>query len=449
MQLKSVVPLGFIALNLVGAIPARAASLLLEWNETALDAIRTERIGGPVAGRALAITYTSVFDAVNGIDRADHPAFNSYYVQPTAGLAGVSKEAAATAAAHRALVNLFPSQQSTFDALFQTTLLGIADGDAKTQGIEWGEYVADRILALRSNDNSNLNDPDISGSGIGEYAGPSGLYQYRQVAPFAMTSPSQFRPGPPVALDSVEYAEALNEVKRLGSVDSQERTAEQTEIGLFWLSGLGSPTGAGDWLEIGQIYAEQEQLSLSETARLFALLGIGIADAGISSWESKAYYDFWRPQEAIRQADLDGNPLTEADPTWQSLNNGLGGSSEYTAGHPVFSSAAASILALFHGSDDYNFSLSLDPLGPSVVRSFTRFSQASEESARSRIYAGVHFETTTRVSLGVGQQIGQFVSATQLQPRTKAVPEPSSLVALGLTGWGLFALKRRRQSAQV
>jgi PAP2 superfamily len=238
------------------------------------------------------------------------------------------------------------------------------------------------------------------------------------MTPFGMTDPAQFRsPGPP-ALTSVEYASSFEDIKALGAIDSTVRTQEQTQIAQFWNDTTGTSPPSVQWLQIAQVYAENENLSLSDSARLFALLGIGTADAAISTWDSKAFYDAWRPRDAIRNADFDGNPLTVADPNWEPLNGiGKQGSSpEHTSGQSTFNGVGAAILAAVNGSERYDITFSLDTLGPEVSRSFESFSEIAAEAGRSRVYQGIHFEFSNQSGLALGDALGQYVVNTQLLP---------------------------------
>ncbi len=201
------------AINLASSIPANG-DVVTDWNTAALDAIRAGRTAPPIASRSLAILQVSIYDAVNGIARTHEP----YLVQSEAS-ASASREAAASAAAHGTLVNLFPAAASTFDALHAAILAGIPNGPQKTAGIVWGEFVANQILAARSNDGSNAIVQPPGGSGPGVWVPtppaflPYLLPQWGFVVPFGMSSSSQFRPPGPPSLDSQQYAADYDEVQ--------------------------------------------------------------------------------------------------------------------------------------------------------------------------------------------------------------------------------------------
>src|SRR2546426_12295485 len=219
-------------------------------------------------------------------------------------------EAAASAAAHEALVNLFPAGASSFDMVHAAILATIPDGPQKVAGIVWGEFVANQILAARANDGSDAIVLPPGGSGPGVWVPTPPAYfpyllpQWGFVVPFAMSNSSQFRPPGPPPLDSQRYAADYNEVKELGAAIGSTRTAEQTQIALFWADGAGTETPPGHWNSIAQIIASLKGNGLEENARLFALLNLAMADAAICAWDAKYSFSFWRPVTAIRNADL-------------------------------------------------------------------------------------------------------------------------------------------------
>src|SRR4029077_9861931 len=267
------------------------ADVVTDWNNAALDAICAGHTSPPIASRSLAILHVSIYDAVNGIARTHKP-----YLVQSAVPASASREAAASAAAHDALVNLFPANASSFDTLHAAILAAIPDGPHKTAGIVWGEFVASQILAARANDGSNAIVQPPGGSGPGVWIPtppaflPYLLPQWGFVVPFGMSSSSQFRPPGPPSLDSQRYAADYEEVKQLGAAVGSTRTADQTEIALFWADGAGTETPPGHWNSIAQIIGASQGTTMEENARLFALLNIAMADAAICSWDAKYTY---------------------------------------------------------------------------------------------------------------------------------------------------------------
>lgn len=400
---------------LLGVAAPAGADVVLDWNGVLLNAIRIEKTPPPKASRAMAAVHVAIFDAVNGILGGYTP----YHVTASAP-GGASPEAAAAAAAHKVLVALFPAQQATFDAALTASLAAIPDGAAETAGVSWGEAVADQILALRANDHSSDVVPYGAPVGGGWWVptppafAAALLPNWPIVTPWCMTKGSQFRQGAPPFPTSKEYTAAYREVLRLGRKDSADRTADQTQIALFWADGAGTATPPGHWLLIAQGVAQQEHLSLLATSRLFALLSLSMADAAIVSWDHKYAFSNWRPVTGIQHADLDGNPKTTADPRWEPLITTPPFPS-YSSGHSTFSGSASRILALFLGTDAIGFSTTSDGL-PGVTRSFTGFSQAADEAGQSRIYGGIHWQFDNQVGLSSGRTLAEHVFFNFLTP---------------------------------
>ena len=388
-------------------IPA-SADVVTDWNNAALDAIRADRTAPPIASRSLAIAHVAIYDAVNGIARTHEP-----YLVASAVSSSASRVAAASAAAHHALLSLFPSHTATFDTLHDAILAGIPNGPQKTNGVIWGEFVATQIVAARANDGSSAIVQPPGGSGPGVWIPtppaflPYLLPQWGFVAPFAMNSPSQFRPPGPPALDSQQYAADYEEVKQLGAAVGSTRTDEQTEIALFWADGAGTETPPGHWNSIAQIIGAARGTTLEENSRLFALLNLALADAAICSWDAKYTYHFWRPVTAIAFAEPQLNWMSFiVTPPFP----------DYTSGHSTFSAAAATVLPLFFGTEDLPFTIGSDFL-PGVYRSFSTCQDAAEEAALSRIYGGIHFRSASEDGLQAGSSIGEWTATHYLLPK--------------------------------
>jgi hypothetical protein len=397
------------AINVVSSIGIPAnGDVATDWNNAALDAIRAGNTAPPIASRSLAILHVSIYDAVNGIARTHEP----YLVQSEVP-ASASREAAASTAAHEALINLFPAATASFDALHAAILAAIPDGPQKSAGTAWGEFVANQILAARANDGWNAIIAPPGGSGPGVWVPtppaflPYALPQWGFVAPFAMSSSSQFRPPGPPALDSEQYAVDYTEVKELGALLGSTRTEEQTEIALFWADGAGTETPPGHWNTIAQIIADGRANTLEQNARLFALLNLAMADAAICSWDAKYEFHFWRPVTAIA--------FVEPELNWMSFII-TPPFPDYVSGHSTFSAAAASVLGLFYGTDDLPFTTGSDFL-PGVYRSFATCLDAAEEAAVSRIYGGIHFRSASEDGLQAGISIGEWTAPHYLQPK--------------------------------
>ena len=415
--LRKSLTLGILGGALV-ALPA-TADPVLDWNARLMDAIRAQRVDPPRATRQMAILNVSIFDAVNGLDGAFVP-----YHGTDPAPAGASAEAAAIAAAHRALMALYPALEAEFDAARDADLATIPDGPAKSDGVDWGVHVADQILALRADDGSAAPVGYEAPLGANWWAptppafAPPLRPNWATLRPWTMSGPSQFRVAAPPPLTSAAYTAAFEEVRRLGDVDSAERTADQSEIARFWDDGVGTQTPPGHWNEIVQLIAEDQGNSLIENARLFALQGMTVADAAIVAWDNKYHYGHWRPYTGIREADTDANPATGTDPTWDAfiINPPF---PAYTSGHSSFSGSSAKILELFYGRDDIPFTVGSDGV-PGVTRSFDGFTQAAEEAGQSRIYGGIHWQYDNQGGLSSGRALAQHVFFNFLRPQIQA-----------------------------
>ncbi len=383
------------------------SDVVTDWNTAALEAIRANRTAPPVASRTLAILHTSIYDAVNGIIRVNDP----YFVKEKGPLTA-SQEAAASAAAYKVLVTLFPGNMESFAKLYEDALDGIRDGPYKRRGLEWGESVAEQILLSRAQDGSKAvvspppsNEPGDWHPTPPDYI-PYLLPQWGFVKPFAMPRSEFFRPGGPPDLTSTKYAADYNEVKALGAAAGSTRTPEQTEIALFWADGAGTVTPPGHWNVIAQDVGSARRNTMQQNARLFALINVAMADAAICAWDAKYHYNFWRPVTAIRQGDTDGNPATTPDPEWISLII-TPPFPDYISGHSTFSGAAAAVLSLFYRTPRISFTTTSDTL-PGAVRRFRGFLEAAHEAALSRMYGGIHFRSSNEDGLKSGLAIGAW-----------------------------------------
>ena len=390
---------------------------VLQWNTAVLDAIRVDRSTPQIATRAMTMMHVAVYDAVNAIDRT----YTSYLVD-TLAPAGASPEAAAAQAAHDILVGVFPAQRAAFDARLASSLADLPAGPALQEGTALGRFVAGRVLAQRRNDGSATVVPYTPRPGPGNWQPtPPGFLppihpNWPQVTPFALASGTQFRAPAPPALTSAEYTRNFNEVKALGALNSTVRTADETEIARFWLDGPGTTTPPGHWNRIAQDVARAKGTTLAQNARLFALLNIASADAGIVCWDAKYTYDFWRQITAIRNADTDGNPDTVADPNWTPLVVTPNHPS-YPSGHATFSAASATVLASFFGTDNISFTSTSEPPLVNVTRSFASFSAGAREAARSRVLAGIHWTFDVEQGATSATAVANYVVQNFLRSR--------------------------------
>ena len=419
IKTKSIVSLFIVVIALMlalGNTPVKA-DVATDWNKIAQQTILTAGSNPLVSSRSLAIVQVSVFDAFNGVERRYQP----IHVEPNA-VPGTSRRAAVIQAAYVALLHLYPAQQAFLDEQRDASLKAMTSEDAVEnsvsieRGIEWGQAVADEIFLWRSTDGITPAPPPYTGGMLpGQWRPtPPGLangagVQFSYMTPWALSSPSQFRPAGPPALTSTQYAADVNEVKDIGSLMSMTRTADQTEIARFWNG--NTPVG---WNRIALSVSEVNDLSLSNNARLLALLNVAMADAVIACWEAKYYYSFWRPVTAIRLADTDGNPSTTVDPTWTPLLT-TPAHPDYPSGHATVSRSAKSVLTAYFG-DETGFSTTTEVL-PGVTRNYSNFTQAVDEAFNARIYGGIHFRTACRDGQATGAQVGDLVVNTVAQRR--------------------------------
>jgi len=435
-----------------------SADVVLEWNAVALDAVKNDygvgqphdQAGPTSASRALAIVQVAVFDTLNCFERD----YQSYIVDKNPRN-GASAKAAVAQAAHDTLVALFPHQTAMFDAQLVGSVQGI-EGKALRRGAQLGHDVARKILNSRARDGSDNMMTYVPGDRPGDYR-PDPLHpdqsfvtpKWGKVNPFVIKSSKQF-PVPSIPGSNTQaYVDAYNEVKSLGGDGINtptQRTAEQTEIGIFWgydgTPGVGVPPRL--YNQITRVIAVQQNNSEMENARLFAMVNLAMADAGISAWQTKFDFNFWRPVTAIRESDPgtgptglgDGNPNTVGDPDWTPLgapaDNG-GGTNftpafpAYTSGHASFGAATFRSIAHFYGTDNISFSFTSDEFNgitqdqfgnvrPVVTRSFTSLSQATEENGQSRIYLGIHWSFDKTAGIQQGNSIADYVATHFAQP---------------------------------
>lgn len=385
------------------------ANVVLEWNALTLDAVRTDNTGPTLSSRNLAILHTAIYDAVNSILRTHQP----YHFQLDP-IVDSSVEAAAVGAAYEIVIALYPPFRARADDLYETYVAGIPATAATTNGLSLGRQIAQLTLESRGDDGSQTDVPYIPSNAPGQWQRTAPFFrppltpQWRYVKPFCLPDIERFVPGPPPGLNTPEYAADLNEVKALGAKNSVVRTAEQSQIAVFWSDFSYTAMPPGHWYEIAAVIVRDRQLNLEETARLFALISIAQADAAILCWEAKYRYNFWRPITAIQRADEDNNPTTAADPEWNHFLIAPPFPA-YTSGHSIFSKVSAGILGHFFGSDAIPFTIGSDAL-PGVFRSFTSLDACADEVGQSRIYGGIHFQFDNQAGKACGKKVANFVN---------------------------------------
>jgi membrane-associated phospholipid phosphatase len=387
-----------------------AVDAVLEWNDVLLDAVRAGRTPPPYAARNMAIVQTAVYDAVWRVDGG-----SEFPGRRDASRRRAEAETVAVArAAHDTLVALYPDRRAVFDAALASTLAGVPDGPAEDKGEAAGRKAARQVLKDRRDDGADATVPYTPGTGPADWQptpaafAPALLPGWGDVTPFALKRGAQFRPPPPPKLTSAEFTRAFARVKALGSATGSTRTPEQTQIALFWADGAGTVTPPGHWNQIAAQIGMQQGNTLPENARMFAVLDVALADAGIAAWDAKYTFNYVRPVTAIRNAAADdGNPNTVADPTWSPLL-ATPPFPSYVSGHSTFSAAAAVALAGFFGTDHLTFTTGSDAL-PGVTRTFTSLWSAAEEAGVSRIYGGIHWDFDNTAGLALGRAVGEYV----------------------------------------
>jgi hypothetical protein len=446
------------------------ANSVRRWNHVALDAnaidhtppapgesrVFGEQLGPTRTSRAFAIIHIAIFEAVNAIAGG----FQSYTGLDRAG-PDTSMEAAVAQAAHDTLAAMYPSQTPRFDELLAEDLSVISDGAAKDNGIYVGQRAAAGILALRADDGSDRPEPRIgidfmTSDQPGKWRqdpisqNPLALGAYwGAVRPFVLSSASQFRASAPPSLTSYSYTQAFNEVKLVGGdgmTTPAVRTPDQTFEAIYWgydgTPGLGTPPRLYNQITVqiaGQMGSDVVQL-----ARLLALVNVALADAGIACWESKYYFQFWRPIAGIRESDPgtgptglgDGNLFTLGDPTFTPFGapaSNLRGPNftppfpAYPSGHATFGGALFEILRCFYWTDGIAFTFVSDEFNgmtrdnqgnvrPRMARSFSSLSQAEEENGQSRIYLGIHWKFDKTAGIAQGRLVADYVLSNAFMP---------------------------------
>ena len=394
-----------------------SADVVVIWNRTMVDALLATPTAPLTSTRIGAIVQVAVFDAVNGITRK-YEQYRSDAIG-TSAPRGASSAAAAVGAAYTALVALIPSQKGMFDTQLAATL-ATNRGHSVARGFAWGQTVANAILALRSTDGfttipgpwTPLPLPKWQPTPPG-FAGPV-FRQFATMTPWVMTSSSQFLPAPPPALTSSQYTQDFNEVKALGSLTSSTRTADQTALAEFWAGKFDTVTTI--WNRVADSLAAKHERSLTENARVFALMNVAMADSVIAVWNAKNTYNTWRPITAIANAGVYDNTGASPDPLWRPLLS-TPAHQEYPSGHSGASGSAATVLASFFGNKTH-FTASSDgvPGVASTVRSFSSFSAAVAEVTVARIAAGFHFRFACETAAHMGAGIARYAAATQMLP---------------------------------
>ncbi len=406
------------------------ADAVTYWDEIASNAIVvTAGQPPPVSALSFAMVQGAVYDAVNAIDRGHRP----YLVQPPSNPTD-SKEAATATAAFRVLVGfadlpgLFPSQQPTLQPIYDAYIASLPDNPpgSRAAGMVIGETTARTMLIDRQNDGRFGPPPTLypPAPGIWRPTPPNFANDpapwVGNVRPFLVPNVGMLRTDGPNALTSAEYTEDFNEIKEIGSLTSITRTADQTDAAIWWQDHAHAL-----WHRIFRALAASQNLNVVESARLFAMETLAAADASIGCWNDKYYWQFWRPITAIREADTDGNPATEPDPTWLPLFDPATPVChppllftppfpDHPSGHTCNSGAFVYTLQNFFGTDRIAFSAFSNK--SCTTRSFERFSDALKEVIDARVWAGIHFRTADVQGAVMGNKVAHYLRKRYFQP---------------------------------
>ena len=378
-------------------------SLVVSWNQTINDIGFADPFAFIKPIRAHVMMHIAMHDALNAVI----PLYRQYAYRGHDP--GAHPIAAAAQAARDVGISQYPDQQARLDAELARWLSAIPDTPHKSRGIAVGRQSAAAILALRVNDGWDYQ-------GTYTFSNEPGAYQttppwngfvlqpgFRYAKPFGLRSPDQFRPGPPPRLDSAQYAAAFNEVKDFGRVDSVVRTPDQTLYAVWWLEFAETSVN-----RLARQLATQRSTHLWQASRMFALLNMSLYDGYVAVFDSKYEYNHWRPYTAIRQAALDGNPATAADPNWESLRPAPP-FPDYVSGHAAGNRGNDG----YPGADVWRQRAVYDgtTTAPAEMptRSFRSFSSAAAECADSRVRVGFHFRYATDRGLTLGRAVAGWL----------------------------------------
>ena len=345
-----------------------------------------------------------------------------------------TKDAAVATAAYRVLVGVVPASQTaalaTLQAQYDAALAAVPDGPAKAGGIAVGEAAAATMLAARANDGRNPTAPFpfVFGTTAGVWrvspplTAPEPTPWVGNVTPFLVPTAAMLRSNGPNALHSGLYTKDFNEVKSVGSLTSTTRTQDQTNAAIFWQT---QPLGA--YSGVMRSLSARFGLTTADNARLFAMVSLAAADGAIGCWNDKYYWNFWRPIDAIRLADSDGNPRTEADPGWKALFDPSVATTppivtpnfpDHPSGHSCVSSAVLNTMRRFFGTDKVEFDVvsSRFPGTPAQTRHFERFSDALAEIIDARVWGGIHFRSADIQGAMIGKKVAKWLRKHYFQP---------------------------------
>lgn len=391
-------------------------AVITEWNTIAEGAIPAS--AGVTLPRTYAMMHIAMFDAVNSIEGG----YTAYHVRVPAWH-GASREAAAAQAAHDVLAALLPAGSAGYDAALAARLANLHPVRAQL-GVQVGREVAKRVLEWRSSDGwatpQSFTPPALPGvwQPTPPAFAPAAFVQAGDAKPFGLPTPYYYLPRRPPALNSQEYADAVNEIKAIGGVTSTVRTAEQTLQARLWASVGYKDLWSGVWNQVTRFMARDRKLSLIESARLFALVNATMQDGVQTAQSSKFVYQLWRPVTAIQRAGEDMNPATDADPAWMPLLTTPPYPS-YAGNMACIGASSARALALYFGTNDLPFTVQWTGIAPNadVARPFQGFWQLAEHQGLSREYGGIHYHFDTTASQEVCPKVAGYIFANYMRPK--------------------------------
>lgn len=401
----------FLGLIVCGSLSWAApvfGDAVTDWNEIAVAAVATGR-PGPIGQPDLGLVQAAVHDAIQAYEKR----FEPYYAAVKPKPAG-SKVAAAVAAAHGVLVGFYPAQAATLTPTYLTYLAN--NGLTGDPGVAVGEAIAALYLPLKRPDPNPPLAPFTGGTGIGEWRpiAPATAMTFVPLGafdPLTLTGPARFRASPPPEVTSARYTTDYHEVKAKGALVNSTRTPKQTDIAYFWTDNF-----AVQWNRAMRAIVDTRVPRIGDRARLFALANLAAADALITAWDSKKFFNFWRPQTAIQQGELDGNPNTAGDLAWKSLITNPS-YPDYTSGANAITGAITKALELFFGRDKMTFDVTSNaPLAVKKTRTYSSFSAAAQAVVNARIYLGIHFRFADTAARKQGQQVAEWVQDHYLLP---------------------------------
>lgn len=410
------------------AAPAAArADAVTDWNVYANAAIFSTGPTAHAATLSTAMVQGAVYDAVNAIAGGYTP----YLGGTPAADPMYSQDAAAATAAFRVVSVLVPTQLTVLQGQYSASLAAIAPGAAKAGGIRVGERAAAAMLAARAHDGRNGPFTFVFGTAPGQWRLSPPLFLrdptpwVGNVTPFLVPNAAMLRTAGPNALTSAAYAADYNEVKSVGSLTSTTRTPDQTMAAIFWQAQPGAL-----WGGVMRSLSTRFALSTAQNARLFAAVSLAAADGAIGCWNDKYYWNFWRPIDAIHDAALDGNPMTEPDPNWKPLFDPSTSTvpalstpafPDHPSGHSCVSSGALNAMRDFFGTDNIAFNVVSSRFGPTQPRHFERFSQALQEIVNARVWGGIHFRTADTQGVTLGRRVAEWERKHYFKPVDSAV----------------------------